>query len=352
LELAVMPRVAGADPGTSSLDWLILENGVVRDQCRFDPDQLRDDPALPLSWLEARGPFDLIAGPSGYGLPLVRAADCTERDLALMALVRLEERGRDQGVLRFTAVLRALRAAALPIVFLPAVMHLPTVPPHRKVNRIDLGTTDKLCVAGLALAQHSVHRGVDFHHCNLCVVELGSAFTACVVVNGGRVVDGLGGTSGPLGWRGSGVWDGEVAYLLSPLTKGDLFAGGVLSLPDAADARVLFREALLKAVAGLQAVTRFTHVVLSGRLLETEPLLVDAVAADLGRLGSVSRLESLPGAWVKHAAQGAAVLADGLAGGRHAPLVEHLALRQAGGTILDWLNLPRSADARQAFMGL
>jgi len=42
----------------------------------------------------------------------------------------------------------------------------------------------------------------------------------------------------------------------------------------------------------------------------------------------------LPGAWVKHAAQGAALLADGLAGGSRAALVEHLALRGATGTAL------------------
>jgi predicted butyrate kinase (DUF1464 family) len=56
-------------------------------------------------------------------------------------------------------------------------------------------------------------------------------------------------------------------------------------------------------------------------------------------------LENLPGAWVKHAAQGAAVLADGLAGGGHARLVEHLELCGAGGTVLDWICHPRIHDS-------
>jgi predicted butyrate kinase (DUF1464 family) len=334
-------RVAGTDPGTSSLDVLILEDGAVCEQCRFTPQQLQADPALPVRWLSERGPFDLIAGPSGYGLPLIRAADCTERDLALMTLVRPDERGPDdarrQGVLGFSSFLRELLASKLAVVFLPGVIHLPTVPPHRKINRIDLGTADKLCVAALALAQRTRGLGIDYQSYHGCVLELGSVFTACVVINGGQIVDGLGGTSGPPGWRGGGAWDGELAYLLSPLQKRDLFAGGAASVSDAALGRRLFREAIAKAVSCLRSVTRFEEVVLSGRLLESEQELVEEVAADLSLIVRVVHLESLPGAWVKHAAQGAALLADGLACGQYTSLVEQLALKAASGTVLDWV---------------
>ncbi len=330
-------RVAGTDPGTSSLDVLVLDDGGVLDQCRFTPDQLRADPAAPVEWLRQRGPFDLIAGPSGYGLPLVRAADCTDRDLALMTLVRPDDAGR-QGVAGFSSLLRAFRASGLPVVFLPGVVHLPTVPPHRTVNRIDLGTPDKLCVAALALSQSSDPGAARF-----CVIELGSAFTACVVIDGGRVVDGLGGTSGPVGWGGGGAWDGEVAYLLSPLEKRDLFAGGAASVDDAAVGRLLFRESLVRAVAGLKAVTPLERVILSGRLIEIEPALCADVTADLAPFGAVEALRGLPGAWVKAAAQGSALLADGLAGGRWSGLVERLRLRGATGTVLDGLCHPRAA---------
>jgi predicted butyrate kinase (DUF1464 family) len=160
------------------------------------------------------------------------------------------------------------------------------------------------------------------------------------VLSEGRVVDGVGGTSGPMGWASGGAWDGEVAYLLSPLTKTDLFRGGATSVPDAETGKRRYREDLVKTVAGLRAVTPFDVVVLSGRLLETEAAFVAEVAADLGRLGPVTRLGSLPQAWVKQAAQGAAVLADGLAGGRRAGLVERLRLREAAGTVLDGLCRP------------
>jgi predicted butyrate kinase (DUF1464 family) len=344
-------RVAGTDPGTSSLDVLLLDDGRVTDQIRFLPDQLRADPSLPVRWLHERGPLDLVAGPSGYGLPLVRGADCTESQLALMSLVRPDERDRAGGVAGFSAVVRAFRDSGLPVVFLPGVIHLSTVPRQRKLNRIDLGTADKLCVAALALTLRSAAGGGDPGRYSACVVELGSAFTACVVLAGGRVVDGCGGTCGPAGWRSGGAWDGETAYLLSPLGKDDLFAGGAAFAPDAATGEALLRESLLRTVAGLLAVTPVQEIVLSGRLLQTHPELAGVSRGELARLAAVELLPSLPGAWVKQAAQGAALLADGLAGGASQTLVESLQLREAAGTVLDHLTHPRAQEVRRAFLG-
>ena len=303
------PRQPAASTSSSSkTDGSPSKSAFPRKSCHADP-------AAPVRWLTERGPFDLVAGPSGYGLPLVRARDCTDRDLALMTLVRPDERGRGQGVVGFGDLLRALCASDLPVVFLPGVIHLPTVPAHRKINRIDLGTPDKLCVAALALAAHAT----DIEQVRACVVELGSAFTACVVIDGGRVVDGLGGTSGPCGWGSGGAWDGELAYLLSPLAKRDLFAGGASSVPDAAAGPALVSGGACEGgrrTAGRHAVRRDRAVGAAAakrnrrwrtRSRWTWPAWVES-----------RDLHSLPGAWVKHAAQGAAVIADGLAGGRYA----------------------------------
>jgi predicted butyrate kinase (DUF1464 family) len=162
-------------------------------------------------------------------------------------------------------------------------------------------------------------------------------------------VDGLGGTGGPFGWCSAGAWDGEVAYLLSPLAKRDLFTGGAASVADRSTALAHFRESLCRAVAGLRAVTPFAEVILAGRLLEDEPELTNIVAGELGALAAVDRLASLPNAWVKHAAQGSALLADALAGGRFAPIAEQMELRGASGTVLDWLCHPRAAACRAWF---
>jgi predicted butyrate kinase (DUF1464 family) len=351
-------RVAGCDPGTSSLDILALEDGRVVAQVRIEPDELRADPTIPVQWLREAGPFDLIAGPSGYGLPLVRAADCTDAQLDLMSLVRPDDRGA-KGVGGFSAMLRALRDGGLPVVFLPGVIHLPTVPVHRKLNKIDLGTADKLCVAALALAQHITgggHRGnpqqipPDVGNGSALVVEFGSAFTAFVVLKDKQIVDGLGGTSGPVGPRSGGAWDGETAYLLSPLQKADLFRGGAADAPDRETGRTLFRESFCKTVYGLLNVHGVRDVYYGGSLLRTDSDLVQQALGELP--SSFFRFHyagDLPGAWVKHAAQGAALIAEGLCGGAFAPLIDWLKLREASGTVLDWLTHPRAAEVRAAF---
>jgi predicted butyrate kinase (DUF1464 family) len=336
-----MVRVAGTDPGSSSLDVIVLEDGQVADQVRFLPEHLQQDASLPVAWLQQRGPFDLIAGPSGYGLPLVMAEQCTEADLQRMALVRPDERGHACGVAGFLSLLRALSASQLPVVFLPGVIHLPTVPEHRKINRVDLGTADKLCVAALALTQSA--------DTTFCVLELGSVFCAALVVQAGCVVDGAGGSSGPMGRGSMGAWDGEVAYLFSPLAKKDLFVGGIAALNVGEDGTRLLCESVLKVVAGLRAVTPFERIYLSGRLSELQPELIHAVERELATFATVERLAALPGAWVKHAAQGAALLADGLVGGAARTLVDRLRLREARGSVIDWLRHPRASEVRVWF---
>ena len=61
------------------------------------------------------------------------------------------------------------------------------------------------------------------------MLELGGAFSAALAVDGGRIVDGLGGSAGPIGARACGALDAEVAYLLgAALSKRTVFSGGAL----------------------------------------------------------------------------------------------------------------------------
>ncbi|MFO0888706.1 MAG: DUF1464 family protein [Isosphaeraceae bacterium] len=326
-----MIRVVGTDPGTSSLDLLLLEDGEVRGQHRFAPELLRDAPESLAEVLHGWGPVDLVAGPSGYGLPLVRREAIDDDLLDQMSLVRPRERGAAVGVVGFRAWVRALLRTDLPVVFLPGGFHLPSIPPHRKANAIDLGTADKVAVAALALWFDARDAG-GFDRATFATVEIGSAFTAVLVVDRGRIVDTAAGTRGPIGLRCGGSWDGELAYWRGPLSKGDLFRGGLDDLGGLGPAA--FRESLTRHVAGLRAVTPFERIYLSGAGLDRPEIaaLADEALRGLGRL---IVLPSLPGAWVKHAAQGSALLADGLAGGAAAPLVESLGLREARGSIFD-----------------
>jgi len=330
-------RVVGTDPGTSSLDLLLLVDGEVAGQERLMPEQLRRDPECLVRQLRSWMPLDLVAGPSGYGLPLVRSSELSDSQIDEMSLVRPDQRGLKAGVHGFRSLIRALRSSELPVVFLPGGIHLPSIPAHRKLNTIDMGTADKVAVAALALwfdAQRDGNGLPAFCQSRFALVELGSVFAAVLVIEQGQVVDAAAGTRGPIGVRSSGAWDGEVAYWYSPLTKDHLFQGGLEDLGSLGPSA--FRESLTKYVAGLQSITPFQKMYLSGGALQ-RPEIVGLACAALEPLGTVTPLESLPGAWVKHAAQGAAIVADGLAGGHHADIVAALNLKGAAGSVWNGL---------------
>ena len=86
------------------------------------------------------------------------------------------------------------------------------------------------------------------------------------------------------------------------------------------------------------------EIVVSGRLARL-PELVAALASSLADIAPVLAL--VPGR-ASTAAHGAALLADGLAGGRHAALADVLRLRESSGTALDHL---RVAGAESISLG-
>ena len=70
---------------------------------------------------------------------------------------------------------------------------------------------------------------MDVAETSFVMLELGGAFSAALAVDGGRIVDGLGGSSGPIGARACGAMDAEVAYLIgAALSKRTVFSGGAL----------------------------------------------------------------------------------------------------------------------------
>lgn len=357
-----MPRVVGIDPGTVSIDLCGLEEGRVFLDETLPTAQALADPAAFVARLEALGPLDLIVGPSGYGLPLVAARDLTESDLRLAYLAPDGEAG---GIGGLRALMRAFARSALPMTLVPGVVHLPTVPAHRKVNRVDMGTADKVCAAALAIHDQAARRDCAVGEVSLLLLELGGAFSAALAVDGGGIVDGMGGTSGPMGMRAAGALDGEVAFLAGDVTKALLFGGGAADVAgdDALTADALaaggtprarlawqaFVESAAKAVAALRvAVPSPREILLSGRMAAV-PGVRDALGALLAPLTGGAPLRALAGfaAVAKQGAQGAALIADGLAGGTHAALVRAMGLRGARGTALDHLHVVTPDAARR-----
>ena len=361
-----MPRVVGIDPGTVTIDICGLDAGVVfLDRSIPSSEALADPSFLPGVIAEA-APIDLVAGPSGYGLPLVAARDLTDDDLRLACLAPHGETG---GIGGLRSVMRALARIAVPVVLTPGVVHLPTVPAYRKVNRVDMGTADKVCVAVLAAHDQMQRLKCREEDVELILLEMGGAFTASLAIQAGRIVDGVGGSSGPMGLRAAGALDGEAAFLAGEVPKSLIFEGGAatiagepgagaaeLSKPLTSQGRLAwaaYLESAVKAVATMTvAAPRPREVILSGRVARIAGVR-EAVAERLRRtIGSVE-VHVLGGLAPisMQAAQGAALLADGLAGGRSAALVETLRIAEASGTVLDHLYVITRSTAR-ARLGL
>jgi predicted butyrate kinase (DUF1464 family) len=368
-----MPRVIGIDPGTITLDVCGLEDGRVFLDRSFPTSDALADPSVLVGLLESAAPLDLVAGPSGYGLPLIRAQDISDADLQLAYLPDLSRRSaggakadgsQPGGILGLRALMRALARSSVAVVLTPGVVHLPTVPAYRKVNRVDMGTADKVCAVALAVFDETQRRACDPREVSFILLELGGAFSAALAVDAGQIVDGLGGTSGPLGLRAAGALDGEVACLAGSVTKQHLFGGGVATIagaPEAdterlaadtsARARIAwdaYLESAVKAVAGLAvSAPNAADVILSGRVAHI-PRVHDELARRISVALPRARIRTLTGfgGTAKQGAQGAAVIADGLAGGRFAPIVDALGIRGASGTVLDHLYVISAADAR------
>jgi predicted butyrate kinase (DUF1464 family) len=360
------PRVAGVDPGTVSIDVCALDGGEVLLDRSFRSADLALDPAPLVDALVAHRPLDLVLGPAGYGLPLVPGERVGERELSLMLLLRSDQAGASAGIAGMRAMIRALIGAGLPLVFGPGAIHLPTVPEYRKWNRIDLGTADKVCSAALCIVDQADRLGLAYEETSFIMLELGGAFSAALAIDRGQIVDGLGGSCAPIGGRSCGALDAEVAYLLgAALSKETVFSGGALdprgeldlSAPEALEALrgdpgqregwLALEEGAVKAALALTASVPAPREILVAGRLAGAPGLLDALTERLAVVATVSAATGL-GPRAKTAAQGAAVLADGLAGGRYAPLVEGLRLREASGTALDHLRMHRAGSIRLA----
>ncbi len=285
-----MPRVIGIDPGTVSIDLCGLEDGTVFLDRSFPTAAALSDPDAFLAVLTDAGPIDLIAGPSGYGLPLTRAREATEEDLRLAFLAAEGEAG---GIGGLRALVRALARSGLPVVLTPGVIHLTSVPEHRKINRVDMGTADKVCVAALAIAAHA---------------ERDAAVVA-------------------------------PERLARP------------AAPREHVAKAAFVESALKFATALAlSVPSPQEFVLSGRLAQVEAVQ-QAIRERLAPFAPSHVLKGFARV-AKEGAQGAALVADGLAGGRHRQLVETMAIRAARGTVLDHLYVvPRDAARRRLGLG-
>lgn len=350
-------RVVGVDPGTKSFDVIGLEDGRIGLDLTFPSEVVAEDPGRIVNAIAAFEP-ELVIGPSGYGVPLKHISELTERDRFEMTLVREEELKEIPVLVGLQEMVSQMAERELNVWFIPGVIHLPTVPVWRKYNRIDMGTADKMAITVLGIYDQSRRLGLEYKDVSFVLLEVGFGYNYAGAVEGGRIVDGIGGTifPGPA-YVNSGALDGEVAYLIGELKKWHLFWGGASIIaaekilpPEEFAGRLdeepferaweAMKDGFVKAVAGELAVVEAREIILSGRLMRIDALRKDVEDTFEDRFGlPVVRQKGLEGK-AKEAAQGSAIIGDGLLGGRFRELVEHVRIKESSGSVLDWVKLP------------
>lgn len=324
-------RSLGTDPGTMSFDFCLLaEDGSVLDENSIPSTEIMARPLLLVDAVrELRA--DIVVGPSGYGVPTCTLREADEVVLGQLLPADEGEVAVNEGI---RSALRLLREEGMPVVFTPGVIHLPTVPAHRKLNRFDMGTADKLAVTFLALAERVRHHRRGARAETFIVLEIGFGFTAAVAVVEGRVVDGIGGSMSFGGCHSSGFVDAELAYRRGQVPYMDLFRYGAAELagdvpveawPAGGEAAAaLVERALQTTCALLPIVGPACSVVLSGRLLDVG-WVREAVELGLAPFAATEPIVRRARR-AKAAAEGSARLGLALLGGPEAALAVEMGL--------------------------
>ena len=342
-------RAIGIDPGTGSFDFFGMDGRDVIIDTTVPVSAVAENPIILVDTIRDILPLDIVVGPSGYGLPVTPVKDMGERELDFMV-------PDDKSIPLYDGirkVLRLMKAKGLPVYFTPGVIHLPTVPSHRKANKIDMGTADKVCCAALAIRDQAERYNLPYDKTSFILVEIGYAFTAVLAVDNGRIVDGLGGTSGGPGFLSLGCMDAELAIRMGNFPGVVLFSGGardaggkddftpeeMVRYPDNySESWNMMLESILKSVAAMKVVVdKPREVLLSGRLSRITRI-TEALGARLSKFGMV-RVIGRKAKTAKEAAEGAFILGEGLLGGKYEGIVDVLQLRNAKGSMFDYIKI-------------
>ncbi|MCE8429348.1 MAG: DUF1464 family protein [Candidatus Methanoperedens sp.] len=346
-----MVRVIGIDPGTKSFDFCGLEDDKIILDISVSTKDIMRDPDL-ISNIIMDSNIDLAVGPSGFGIPVKRIEDIGEKDMFLMSLIRKCDK---KSVLGMRNSIARMKEHRLPVFFIPGVIHLQTVPDYRKFNKIDMGTADKLCCTALGIRDQAKRHRKNYDRTSFIMLEMGYGYTAAIAVYNGKIVDGIGGSSGNIGFLSMGCMDAELAYLLDGFDKELIFKGGVATLARDPEelvnnetAKNAYIEGAVKNILSLTASVKPEEILVSGRISK-----VSGVLQELKKrldMAPVRKVDGFHTKNVKEAAEGAALIANGLAGGKYEPLIDVMELKKARGTSLDHILLPEIAAIKKEYL--
>ncbi|MCW4010497.1 MAG: DUF1464 family protein [Candidatus Bathyarchaeota archaeon] len=369
-----MVKAVGIDSGTKTMDIFGFDDkdGSVIIDIAIPRDEITKSAKLVVEKLRevqnTFGKIDAIVASSGYGMQLKKAQQATNEEIAEATFVTEADVKRRLKIIGLRELMQLLKGAEdLNSWFTQGAIHLTTVPKYRKANKIDMGTSDKVYSAILAVKDQAERLQIPYDKTNLILVEVGFAYTSAIAVKNGKIVDAMAGTAGFPSFLGMGFLDSEVAYAVAnsvdDFSKMLLFAGGAASVgkidsskpleefvesaktnSDAKEAYELMLESLVKDVASLLTSVKPQEIILSGRFVKIPEFLAalkgrlfeffeqTGLKVDVVVLGGTAQVG-------KQASEGAAVFANGLAGGKYKPLIDTMKLTESEGTVFSNLYL-------------
>ena len=223
-------------------------------------------------------------------MPLQRARDASYSDIALATFVTEADVERKLKIVGLRNVMQMMKTAEdLEVWFTPSVVQLTTVPKYRKANKIDMGTSDKVLSAVLAVKNQAERLKIRYDETNFILLEIGFAYTSALAVKNGQIVDAMAGTAGFPSYLGMGFIDSELTYALANTVKDFsklmLFTGGAASVAGIDTSKPieefinaaktnekvkagydLMLESIVKDVASLLPALKPKEVMLSGQI--------------------------------------------------------------------------------------
>jgi len=308
---------------------------------------------------------DCIVVPSGYGLPLKNISELTNNDLFKISL-KNENEAESVGIRKFLSEAKKRKFNAYVV---PSVKLLPTVENFKKVNIIDLGTSDKLCSAIYALSLSSLPLSLSspsplsekFKTENFILAEIGFGFNAFLKILNGKIQDGIGGTVASSGFSSHGKLDSEINW------KTSKFSGGVLSIIQKSKrknkqeispelffkahkktgnrelAYFYFIDGIIKDISSLMT-PEISKIYLCGKIsVFVEAQIKEELERKFERKFTFKNIEyqkrkqgfeKIKGS---SASRGGAILANGIAGGKFKDLIEWMQIKEAKGDIFDYV---------------
>ena len=328
-------RSVAIDPGTFTTGIVCLDDREVCGYREYKSYELSEKPHTLIDVIARMEP-DVVVAPSGYGLPPI--------DLRYVEPKLLEEKGllkpkKDPGIheLRFIRYFYSrIRDFSVPVIGMPGIRDLNTVPIYRKIYRLDLGTADKLGTVIYALSRVYDTDPELIYRINMIIVELG-AFTSVIAVYRGLVVDGIGGTIFGVGLKSLGSLDLELAIYIRNMNKKMIFSGGIYDLAHSNDLEYIrsrrtiiyerYIDDIAKQVAMIMPSLEFKIdlIYISGRASKYDFLINDLKKHLKPYSKTVKKLET-PNPKIKQSALGMAIYGNGYIGGRYRELITHTIL--------------------------